>query len=95
MGSSFGTFHKSVWWRLTEYIWFAPVSKIEQRTSLFATVPSVCMTRGWLPKKGCLPCSKMGKIICGQLENEAVSQHLFNPITKKVRMAGAETEQSA
>lgn len=95
VGSSFGTLHKCVWWRLTGYIWPARISKTEQKTSFFVTVPSIYMARGLLPKKGCLPCSKMGKIICVQLENEAVSQHLFNPITKKARMAGVETEQSA
>jgi len=78
MRSSFGTFHKSVWWRLTGYIWLAHISKTEQRTPLLVTVPSICMARGWLPKNGCLPWSKMGKIICVQLGNEAVSQHLFN-----------------
>lgn len=93
-GGSFGTPHKSVWWRLNEYIWLAPISKTEQRSSLFVAVPSICLAWGWLPKKGCLPCSKKGKVIYVQLENGAVLQHLFNPITKKARMAGVETEQS-
>lgn len=94
VGSSFGTLHKSVWWRLTGYVWLAHISKTEQRTSLLVAVPSICVAWHWLPKKGCLPCSKMGKIICVQLENWAVSQHLFSPITKKATMAGVETEQS-
>lgn len=62
--TSSGTLHKSVWWRLTGYIWLAHISKTEQRTSFFVTVPSIWMVWGWSPKKGCLPCSKMGKIIC-------------------------------
>lgn len=36
----------------------------------------------------------MEMIICVQLENKAVSQHLFYPITTKARMAGVELEQS-
>lgn len=58
------------------------------------TVLSISVVQGWLPKKGCLPRSKTGKIIWVQLENKAVSQHLFNPITKKARMVGAEMEKS-
>lgn len=92
VGSLFGILHKAVWWRLIGYIWLAHISKTGQRTSLFVSVPSICLTRGWLTKKGSLPCSKMGKIVCVQLENGVVSQQLFSLSTKKVRMAGVETE---
>lgn len=40
VGSSFGVLHKSVWWRLTGYIWLAHISKTEQRTYLFVTILS-------------------------------------------------------